>query len=83
MINTIPPNIHIQPVFHPSIPYPCMFHLSTPYPRKGPTPENRTLSDSFLLIAASLYHFFIVVSLFLCMSIGAGIMAMRSVIACM
>ncbi len=33
------PNIHIQPVFHPYIPYPCMFHPSIPYPRKGPPPE--------------------------------------------
>jgi hypothetical protein len=39
------PNIHIQPVFHPSIPYPC----------KNPPPELLfekcgALSDSFLLI---------------------------------
>ncbi len=33
------PNIHIQPAFHPSMPYPCMFHPPKPYPRKGSPPE--------------------------------------------
>ncbi len=61
------PNIHIQPEFHPSIPYPCII---------GP-------SHPFVLIVAAPYCFSVAALLFGCMSIGPDIMAIPRSIFCM
>ena len=77
MISTNP-NIHIQPMFHPYIPYPSI----------GLPPEllfeNRGHGQTHFFGSAAIPLSFLVVALvFLCISIGSGIMAMRSVIVCM
>ena len=67
MINTTP-NIHIQPMFHPSIPYPCM---ETPL---EPPLDNEGGGANYFFCSS----FFIGIPAFFDMSIEAGIMAMWS-----